>query len=420
MSETELLYRMAVALVVGLIVGVERGWHEREIPEGRRVAGVRTFTLIGFAGGLAGILGVELGAVVVAALIVAIAAIVLAARLVIASEKDIGATTEVAVVVTFALGAVAALGHFVPAVAGAVASAFLLGTKPILHGWLRGIDQRELFAALQLLLISTVVLPLLPNESFGPFGALNPYRMWWMVVLVAGVSFAGYVAVKLLGSRGGILLTGICGGLVSSTATTLALARRAQDVDVAGHRMLAAGIGAACTTMLARIVVLAAAIYPPLLAPLIVPFGVALLAGTAATAWLWRGAGSTKGNAPDLVPANPLELRAAITFGGILALVLVLAEAGRAYFGPTGLYILAAVSGLVDTDAITLSVAEQTQKQLPYDAAVAAIAIASVANTIVKGVLAGWLAPSLARYTTFVLAVTVAAGVAALLLVRLV
>jgi len=415
MSETEILYRMAVALTVGLIVGVERGWHEREVPQGRRVAGLRTFTLIGFAGGLAGIVGLELGAILSAAMVIAIAGIVLSARLLVASAKDIGATTEVAVVVTFALGAVAGLGHFVPAVAGAVASAFLLGTKPILHGWLRDIEQQELLAGLQLLLISTVILPLLPDQGYGPYQALNPYRMWWMVVLVAGMSFAGYIAVRHFGPRGGILLTGICGGLVSSTATTLALARRAKDVDGRLGPLLAAGITAACTIMLARIVILASVVHPPLIGVLIVPFGAALLAGTAATVWLWRSAPAKVADVPELAPANPLELRAAVSFGALLAVIMVLARAARATLGATGLYVLAALSGLADTDAITLSAAGQAQTQLSYETIVAAIAIASLVNTIVKAGIAAWVAPPLARHTALALAASMAAGAVAML-----
>jgi uncharacterized membrane protein (DUF4010 family) len=412
MDEIDLLRRMGVALTVGLIIGFERGWHERQAPEGTRVAGIRTFSLIGFAGGLVAVLGIEFSAGVAAAITIGLAGLLLIVRLTAAADADVGATTEVAAVVAFSLGALAGLGHLVPAIAGSVASAFLLGAKPVLHRWLRGIDQKELFATLQIVLISAVILPLLPDKGFGPFGALNPRRLWLLVVIVAGVSFVGYVGARLVGSRAGALLTGLCGGLVASTATTLTLARRAKEVDRQFHRAIAAGIVAACTTMFARMAILAAIIYPPLLREIAPPFGAALVVGGSLTVWLWLRGGA--GDAAPGVdsPRNPLELRTAVAFALLLATILVATEAVRSKLGPAGLYLLAGISGLADVDAITVSIAGQAERQLASDVAVFSLAIAATINTLVKAAIAGALAPRTVSHPVAIALALVLAAVA--------
>lgn len=419
MDDTTLLHRMAVALAVGLVIGVERGWHEREAPEGTRVAGVRTFALIGLAGGLVALLGTEFSLLVAGAITLALVGLMLIARLATTSDPDVGATTEVAAIVTFALGAVAGLGHLVPAIAGAVAAAFLLGSKPILHRWLRGIDQRELFAALQLVLISAVILPLLPDQGFGPFAAFNPYRLWWIVVLVASVSFAGYIGARLLGPRAGVLMTGLCGGLVASTATTLALVRHAGNIDSRLHRTVAAGILAASTTMAARVIILAAVVHPPLLPILIVPFGAGLVASAAMAVWLgWKRDDGAKADMAR--PRNPLDLRAAVAFALILALVMILAETVRSWFGTTGLYLLSAVAGLADIDAITVSIAQLASTEVLPGVAVLCLAIAAGSNTLVKLALAIALGPqTVGRPAMLALSVVLAAGALALAMPRL-
>jgi uncharacterized membrane protein (DUF4010 family) len=230
LSSTE-LFALAVALVAGLIIGLERGWKEREATEGSRVAGLRTF-------GLIGVLATEHGGVVLAtglAGITALAAIGywLDHR---QDETDVSVTTAVAIPVAFGLGALATIGHAGTAAAVAVVVALLLGLKPQLHAGLRAMSRDDLLAALQLLLASVVVLPLLPNQGFGPYEALNPYKLWWLVVLVSAASFAGYAAVRAVGPHIGMLALGFLGGLVSSTAVSLALARAVRQASAAPPR----------------------------------------------------------------------------------------------------------------------------------------------------------------------------------------
>jgi uncharacterized membrane protein (DUF4010 family) len=415
MSEIDILERLAAALAVGLVIGLERGWSSRSAPEGSRVAGLRTFALVGFAGGVAAVLGVLASVWLAAGIAFGLALLLFAIRIRDRNEADIGATTEVAAVVTFALGALSGLDRPVAAMAGAVAVSFLLGAKPLLHAWVQKVQQRELFAGLQLLLISAVMLPLAPDRDFGPYGALNAYRIWWMVVLIAGVSFAGYLAIRIFGARLGVLLSGIAGGLVSSTATTLQLSRRARALDAALHGIVAAAILAACTVMAARVFVLASAIHPPLAQGLLAPFGVATAIGTAASLWCWRRGRARSSSIAETTPRNPLDLRVAVGFALILAIVMVAARAAQVQFGTGGLYAVAAVSGLADVDAITLSVASQARLDVPRDVAVIALAIASAVDTLVKAGLAAAFGPrAVARPVAAALVLMVVGGGVAL------
>jgi len=419
MDEITIIGRMAVALAVGLVIGLERGWSERNAPEGSRVAGLRTFALIGLAGGIDALVGLELSSVVAAMVAFALAGLLVAVRLAPPPSNDIGATTEVAAIVTFALGLIAGLGHAVPAAAGAVATALLLGLKPILHRWLRALAQREMFAALQLFLISAVVLPLLPDEAMGPYDAINPYRLWWMVVLIATVSLAGYAAMRVLGARAGILVTGLCGGLISSTATTLALARRANTLGDLGGATTAS-ILATCTTMVVRMAVIAVAVWPPLALALAPPLGAMGLIGAAATIWFWRNGEQEREASPAMAPGNPLDLPGAVAFGALLACIMVLAQASRSAFGPPGLYVLSGISGLVDVDAISLSVAEDAQRSLGIDIAAISLVIAACVNTAVKAGFTIAVAPArIARRVGPVLVGMILVGVLALAITRL-
>ncbi|MCG8695509.1 MAG: MgtC/SapB family protein, partial [Minwuiales bacterium] len=229
LDDLDLFVRLAVALASGMLIGLERGWEGRDLPEGSRIAGVRTFGLVGLLGGAVVLFagdfsGVFLAAVALGLALFAAVAYWRASRI----AADIGITTLVVLLLAFVLGALAGAGYLVPASAAAVVVAILLGIKPELHGILQRMDRTELLASLRLLLLSVVVLPVLPDQGYGPWQALNPYRIWWMVVLIAAISYAGYLSIRLIGTRRGILLTGLLGGLASSTAVTLSFARLAQ------------------------------------------------------------------------------------------------------------------------------------------------------------------------------------------------
>jgi uncharacterized membrane protein YhiD involved in acid resistance len=284
-DEYQLFIRLAVALAIGLLIGVERGWQERGAPEGSRVAGVRTYTLLGLLGGVSGLLAEQLGGLCLGLIFVGLAGVLTAAHVVDRRQhKDVGITSLVASLITFVLGAMAALGELAASASAAVVTTLLLGYKPLIHQWVSALERKDLSAGLTLLLISVVLLPLLPNQGYGPWQALNPYEIWWMVVLIASISFAGYYAIKLMGKRRGTLFTGLFGGLASSTALTLHFSRLARDgSDMT--LMLAAGILVACGTMFPRMLLVATLINPALLQPLLWPALVMALITYSAAAW---------------------------------------------------------------------------------------------------------------------------------------
>ncbi|MCW8828857.1 MAG: MgtC/SapB family protein, partial [Gammaproteobacteria bacterium] len=382
----ELFERLAVALAIGLLIGIERGWHEREAGEGRRIAGLRTFGIIGLLGAVSGLLADELGELLLAATFIAFAALVIAAHVLESREdRDFGMTTPVAALLTFTLGTLAALGYTAVAGATAVVTATLLGLKPLLHRWIEQMEQRELYAIFKMLMISVVLLPILPNQGYGPWQALNPYEIWWMVVLIAGISFAGYFAVKIAGSRRGLVITGLFGGLASSTALTLSFARLGRHNRNA-HSLLAAGVVLAAGTMFPRMLLEVSVINPQLLPALTIPLLSMMLASYLAVPLLLFS--SEDGSAVRNIDIqNPFELLPALKFGLLLVAVLLLAEFFLERFGNTGLYAIAAISGLTDVDAITLSISRMARGDLSAGVATQAIIIAASVNTLVKGVL---------------------------------
>jgi len=384
-----IFFLLGTSLAVGLLIGLERGWEKREDIEGSRVAGFRTFALLGLFGGVSALLAEHLGALVLGLAFVAVAAGVTAAYVVnVQRTNDASITSLVASLLTFALGAVAGLGEVEIAVAFAVVSTLLLGFKPQLHHWVSALEGKELRAVLQLSLISLVLLPLLPNQGYGPWQALNPYEIWWMVVLIAGISFVGYFAIKIAGTRKGILYTGLFGGLASSTALTLDFARAAR-YEPASAPLLAIGVLIACATMYLRMLLVAVLINAQMLQPMLIPVAVmaAIVYATALCYW-WRS-GQKQQKTKSTPFNNPLELKAAAGFGVLLALVTLLGRALKVWLGTTGIYMLAAASGVADVDAITLSLSRMSQDDMLPHVAVTAIVIAAAVNNLVKGGMAG-------------------------------
>src|SRR5262245_51252329 len=377
------LIRLAIALGIGLLVGTERGWEARDREEGQRAAGIRTFALIGLLGGLAGIPGEPVATWLVPVAFVAVAALIAISYVAqVTSAHKVGLTTEIAALVVFALGALAGIGEKQAASAAGVVVVAILGAKPVLHAWLERLERLELDAAVRLLLISVVLLPVLPDRDLGPFAALNPFRIWLMVVLIATVSFVGYFAVRIAGTQKGLYVTGLFGGLASSTAVTLTFSRLARD-KTASLDALAAGTLAACSTMFPRMLLLAAPISPSLAKWLAAPLLVAGGVGYAAS-WLLARRGTDGSDSTEPGVSNPLDLKMAMRFGALLVAILFAARALKAWAGDAAVLVLAAVSGLADVDAITLSIASMSHGGLAATLAVAGVLIAATTNTFAK------------------------------------
>ncbi|WP_081763553.1 MgtC/SapB family protein [Imhoffiella purpurea] len=386
-DEQQIFYRLGVALAIGLLIGTERGWKARRASEGRRVAGVRTYGLIGLLGGVTALLSQTFGPVLLALVFIGLAALATATYVIEhAHDQDLGITSLVAVFLTFAFGALAVAGEVSIAAACAVVATLVLSAKPMLHRWVERLGEAELKAGLELLLISVVVLPILPDRGYGPWQALNPYTIWWMVVLIAGISFAGYISVKLIGARRGIVATGLMGGIASSTAVTLNFSRMArQESDSAP--ILAMGILLACMTMFPRMLMVTALLHPALARQLLTPVGLMTLCLLLPALLQWRN--RTTGDAPLESPLkNPLEFGTALTFGLLLALVMFFGTALHQWFGTAGVLALAAISGITDVDAITLSLARMSNDGIGIQTAATGILIAASANNLTKGLMA--------------------------------
>lgn len=388
MTTEDILPRLGLALAIGLLLGLERGWSDRMAGEGQRIAGIRTFALTGLFGGISGWLA-SLTSPIFPALASAALGGLLMVSYWVRSERDddLGLTTEIALLLAFALGVVTALGGMVPATAVAVVATLLLSMKSVLHRWIGQIRRLELEAVVKLALISAVILPILPDRGFGPGAVLNPYELWLAVVIVAGLSFIGYGAIRLAGARAGLLVTGLFGGLASSTSTTLVLARFARGHD-ALTAVAAAGIVVAGSVTFLRILALVAVFQPALIAPLAVPMAVMAVTGLAGAAVIQLGTdrGRTTTDSIDSF-GNPLELATALGFGVILAVVLVAIHYLRDWLGTSGVYTAAALSGMTDVDALTISVSRLVGEDLAVQNGAIAIFIAAAVNTGVKGAI---------------------------------
>jgi len=381
----DLLKLLATSLAVGLLVGLER---ERN-PAAK--AGLRTFALTALLGCLTAMLQQSTQAPWLLA-----AGLVLVGIMMVAShaqerdaQADPGTTTVVAIALTYLFGALIWHGHTAVAVPLAIVTTSLLYFKAELRGVSQHITRRDLISILQFGVLSMIVLPLLPDRGYGPYGALNPHQIWLMVVLIAGVSLAGYLALRIAGPRHGAALVGIFGGVVSSTATTLAYARRHRESP--SHLAMARLVIVLASTVVPVRIALLAAITAPAMLPALAPaLALGALCGALSALWIWRHSGKAQAEVPMPEVANPTELRASLTFGALYGGVMLLSSWFAHAFGSTGLYGLALVSGLSDVDAITLSSLRLVfLDKLGQSQAVTAIVIALCANMGLKLLVCG-------------------------------
>ncbi|WP_323751131.1 MgtC/SapB family protein [Marinobacter sp.] len=379
---------LALALLLGAIIGLERGWDAREQKAGERIAGIRTFSLVGFLGGLSAVLATEITVWAFPALLLSVTAIGLVAyRERLVHVRNFSITGLIGMLLTFCFGAVAVAIDPVIATAAAVVTALILDNKQEIHNWVKKLQAHELDAALKLLLISVVMLPLLPNERMGPGGVLNPREIWWMVVMIASISFVGYFAIRVAGTKKGILFTSLFAGLSSSTALTLHFARQSKHAPELNPQF-AAGILIACGTMFPRILVYCAIINPELLPTLVMPVLVMTVFLYVPALFIWRTSSKQKQVSQPTLSQNPLNVASALTFGLLLTAILLLGEFLKGAFGDAGVYALAATSGIADVDAITLSLTRMSNNGLGMEAAVLGIIVAASVNNLVKSGIA--------------------------------
>ena len=409
----------ATALLIGALLGIERERHKQSDGD-VSVGGLRTFILFAMLGAIGGWLTKLLDfpwilvAVVLATLVAVVASYVLAARV---QPDALGLTTELAAIAICLLGAMVMLGHREIAVALTIAIAAALAYKRPLHEMVSQLDAEDLYAGVRLLAATFIVLPLLPDRAIDPWGALNPQKLWLLVLLISGLSLVGYVAVRLLGPNRGIPLTGLTGGLVSSTAVTLSFARQSREK---GHARsapaFACGILIAWGVMFLRVLATVLIVNRALLPRLVLPF-LGMAAVGAGFAWVMYRRAADGGPAGGGVPlSNPFSLTSAAKFAALFALVLLLVAIVQQHFPPEGVYVVAALAGTTDVDAITLSMSGYARRG-EVDVAVTAIVIAALTNTVVKALMVTGLgAPGLRRPILLGAAGIVLAGLATVLI----
>jgi uncharacterized membrane protein (DUF4010 family) len=386
MIELENFKLLSIALAIGLLIGLERGWRSRELGEGMRVAGLRTYGMISLLGALSGILAQQMNTYFMEFAFLSLASILLVAYSKgLDTFKDFSITGTVASMITFTLGALTVFNHIALAAASAVVITLLLSFKPLLHGWMKKLEQEELNATLKLLLISVVILPILPDQNYGPLAAINPYQIWWMVVLIAGISYLGYFAAKIVGNQYGPILTGALGGLVSSTAVTLNLSRLSTQYPETKN-VLAGGILTACATMFIRTLLLTSVVNPAL-SQMLLPALLIMSTFTYSVAFLLWKNGREFRSSEEIKLENPFQLGMALKFGAFLVVIMLLSKLLNVYFGDMGSYFLAATSGLADVDPITLLMSQMSRDGTSLNIAAKAILIAIFVNSSVKSVL---------------------------------
>jgi uncharacterized membrane protein (DUF4010 family) len=412
---------LGVALAVGLLLGLqrERTW-AREKKTGP--AGARTFPLVALSGAVAALAsraapeGVPAAWLPAAGLLALGALVALAYFRSSAPERSIGITTEVLLLLTYLLGCTAVAGHAVAAGVVGIAALVLLGLKESLHGFAGRLTDADEAATLKFLAVALLIVPFLPDRAMGPYDAFNPHDVGLMVVLVAGVSFLGYVAVKVVGPDRGLLITGLLGGLASTTATTVAFARRSRETPALSVALASATM-AACTVLFPRVLVLAAVANPrfvPALLPILA--AMALVGATAAALGLLA---RRKSDGVDVPLKNPFQLAPAFWFALVYAGIVLVVKAAQAHFGESGLYAAGAISGATDVDAMTLSAARLERDGGSASTLARVVGVAVLSNTLVKAGIAFALGSrAYAWRVAAALLATAAAGGATLLLVR--
>jgi uncharacterized membrane protein (DUF4010 family) len=416
--DVTVVWNFATALLIGALLGIERERHKAEHDD-LTIGGLRTFILFTLIGALGGWLTLVLespwilGAALLGALAPVMAGYVLSAR----TQPDaIGLTTELAAIAACLLGAMTTLGYRELAVGLGVMVAAVLAYKQPLHLIVHKLDRDDVYAGLRLLIATFIILPLLPDHPIDPWGALNPRSLWILVLLISSLSLVGYVATRLLGAHRGIPLTGLAGGLGSSTAVTLAFSRQSRDPAYASAApALASGILLAWTVMFVRVLVMVLVVNRSLLPLLVTPF-VAMAVVTLAFAWFLRGRDGTRGHAEGVPLKNPFSLTAAARFAAFFALVLLVVKIVQTSAPDRGVYLVAALAGTTDVDAITLSMSQYARGGIAAIAA-QAITIATLTNTAVKTVMVSVLGSAGVRKPVLIAGAAVfATGAIALLL----
>jgi uncharacterized membrane protein (DUF4010 family) len=416
----QLVWDLAAALLIGTLVGIEREKNKRESGD-VGIGGVRTFILLALSGATAAWLSRHLGSPWVFAVgLLGVAALAVAGYLAQARVKprSLGLTTEISTVFVYLLGGACVLGYTEVALALGVTASAVLAYKQPLHDLVARLGTEDIEAGVKLLAATFIVLPLLPRDAVDPWGAIEPYTVWLLVILIAGLSLVGYVATRALGPQRGAAVTGLAGGLVSSTAVSLAFARQSREEKGRSDDALVSGLLLAWGIMFVRVIVEVAVVHAPLVVPLLLPLGaMGAVTLTLSVAFATRTRRQPKTRAGDVPLRTPFSLTAAVKFALLFAVVLLVVKFTQRHFPGEGYYVVAALAGLTDVDAITLSMAELVHEGgADPRTGVGTIVLASLTNTVVKcAMIIAFASPGLRWRALFSTALLLGVGLAVIL-----
>ena len=376
----DIVLKFLIALAIGALIGIER---ERKQVNKSEFAGIRTFILIA----LFGILSVYINEFYPNFLVISFLGLIVLVGLsyVVSTREtgDIGITTEVVALLTFILGVLCYTDEGIRiAPIFAIIITALLATKSYIHKFVRKISEKELINTLKFLIIAFVILPLLPDQTIGPLDVFNPYQIWLVVVFISAISYAGYILMKLIGAERGLGITGVIGGLVSSTAVTTAMASRVKESEFIIRAAVFATV-VASSMMFLRILFEVLVINPDLISLLMVPMLSMGILGIVLGIIAWKTT-KVKEIGEEIKFKNPFSLRPALIFGILFLIILFMSKIADIYFGSSGLYVASVISGIADVDAITISMALLAKTTVPQEVAVTAITIAAISNTVMK------------------------------------
>ncbi|MDD5260737.1 MAG: MgtC/SapB family protein [Methylacidiphilales bacterium] len=386
----DLLKNLIVSASLGGLIGLQRQWDDQHFhPERRNIAGLRTFTLWAALGTLCATVDLQRPLFYLAGfLVIAVFIAIFIHQKLETADEGFGLTTGLAGLITYLIGGLVVWDQWKIALVLAVSLIILLASKRRVRDVTQRFTPQDVKQALQFAAISGVILQLVPNREYGPFQAFNPHILWLMVVLVSGLGFCGYVAVRLLGEKGGIILTGVLGGMASSTATTLAMSRQSKSQPKLSSAC-ALAIILACTIMLGRVAFITLAVEHSVFFKVLPGLALLALPGLGFAAWFWfsKNKDSATKKSPNFI--NPLGLKVALQFAVIYMVIVFIARAATQYYGNAGLYWASFISGLTDLDAITVSVSQMAGKgTITPDISANAIVLGCLANTILKGTMA--------------------------------
>lgn len=391
-SQKDFFIRLLVAIGVGFLIGLEREYSAISRKEDR-FAGSRTFILVSLLGFVSTLLFYILTPWIFVGSILTLVIIIGISYWITASKGDIGGTTEFSALLAFFLGILTFLGHIELSLIITVIIVALLSIKVTLHTMIGKITQEEMYDFIRFVVTALLIFPFLPDINIGPYNVINPKEIGWVVVLTSGFGFLGYLLMKFMGPGRGILLSGIIGGLVSSTMTTWIFAKKSKESSALSFNC-AAAIIAASSVMVVRVIVWVLIFNSSLAPGLLVPVGIILLASVGSTLYFYKKQSKTSSINSEENKGRPLNLQSALVFAMIYTLIIVLVSYTNDYLGEGGIYLSSAIAGLTDIDAITISVSKLSKESLAILYAQNAIIIATICNTLVKIGIALWAGSS--------------------------